>query len=249
MPGRLFPKSRCGVQEQNDSPVSCITFDHHTLAIANTEPSIMWMIYAPNSCLTLPMCPERATASLQAIDNLFRIMHQSLSTMITSQGYLPARAALKSFLFKFMPGFCKRDGWCTLHDMYSPMTPHRGLPFIPLKDPCFQGAIQHPVCSQSSADHAAAWIVMLTPHVTLTPPIPAVCVQAFSLLCQHLPRRQFWPIVRLTAAWPPSKRHFSIAPCLLMTQQHCTSSCPEMRSQSPARRTRPQRRCKSCTLA
>eukprot|EP00892_Ulva_mutabilis_P000367 jgi/Ulvmu1/10330/UM061_0013.1 len=121
------------------SSVSSVTFDQHTMAMLETEPSILWILYAPNCCLTLPMCPDRATSCLRSIDNLFRIMHQSVATMITSQGYIAARNALKSFLFKFMPGFCKRDGWCTLHDMYSPMSPHRGLPFIPLKDPCFQG--------------------------------------------------------------------------------------------------------------
>lgn len=135
------------MQVASSAAVSSVTFDHHTMAMLETEPSIVWIIYAPNTCLTLPMCEERATSCLQSMDNLFRLMHQSLAQMITSQGYIAAKAAMKGFLFKFMPGFCKRDGWCTLHDLYSPMTPHRGLPFIPLKDPCFQGAAATPKCT------------------------------------------------------------------------------------------------------
>lgn len=135
----MYTIKRMLVQDEYSSAVSSVTFDHHTMAMVGTETSIVWIIYAPTLYLTLPLCQERALSCLRSIDNLFRIMHQSLSAMIISQGYIATRTALKSFLFKFMPGFCKRDGWCTLHDLYSPMTPHRGLPFIPLKDPCFQG--------------------------------------------------------------------------------------------------------------
>ena len=119
---------------------SSVAFEKHSLVLVEAEPSLYWIIYAHSAYLTFPLSTERAESCLKSMNNLFRLMYRSLSSVITSQGYLAARGALKDFLNAFMPGFCKQEGWCTLHDLYTPMTPHRGLPFIPLKDPGFQGA-------------------------------------------------------------------------------------------------------------
>lgn len=118
---------------------SSVAFERHSLALVEAEAALYWVIYAPSAYLTFPISIERAKSCLKSMNNLFRLMYRSLTSVIRAQGYLAARGALKDFLNAFMPGFCKQEGWCTLHDLYTPMTTHRGLPFIPLKDPGFQG--------------------------------------------------------------------------------------------------------------
>jgi hypothetical protein len=123
-----------------------VAFEQHTIAMVEAEPSLFWIIYAPSNHLMFPMSSERSTGCLKSMNNLFRLMYQSLASIIDSRGYLAARGALKDFLSAFMPGFCKQEGWCTMHDLYTPMTPHRGLPYTPLKDPLFQGANVSSAC-------------------------------------------------------------------------------------------------------
>jgi hypothetical protein len=118
---------------------SSVAFEQHDLVLLEAEPALYWIICAQSAYLSFPICTERTQSCLKSMNNLFRLMYRSLTSVIEGQGYLAARGALKDFLNAFMPGFCKQEGWCTLHDLYTPMTAHRGLPFIPLKDPCFQG--------------------------------------------------------------------------------------------------------------
>jgi hypothetical protein len=145
----------CCVQE---ALCSAVSFEQHSLVLLEAEPALYWIIYAQSAYLSFPISTERAKSCLKSMNNLFRLMYRSLTSVIESQGYLAARGALKDFLNAFMPGFCRQEGWCTLHSLYTPMTAQRGLPFIPLKDPCFQGVAPYHVigfpvhCTSSYVD-------------------------------------------------------------------------------------------------
>lgn len=124
-----------------ESLCTSVSFEAHALVVVEVEPALFWIIYLQAfNISSFPLCTERAMSSLKSMSNLFGLMYRPLSRVIDGQGYLAARGALKDFLNAFMPGFCKQEGWCTLNGLYTPMTEHRGVPFIPLKDPCFQGA-------------------------------------------------------------------------------------------------------------
>ena len=72
---------------------------------------------------------------------LFCLLQRPVRDTIDSAGLLTGREALSGFLQDFMPAFESkvRGSWCTLHDIYTPMSPHRGLPFVTIEGETFRG--------------------------------------------------------------------------------------------------------------
>jgi hypothetical protein len=121
---------------------SCVTFDQHCILIQETEASILWILHAPSSLGSLPLCARLAKRVLLGINSLFCLLHRPILQLVQVSGLLTCRGLLSSFLQDFMPVFESNatESWCSMHDMFAPMSPHRGLPFTTIAGETFRGA-------------------------------------------------------------------------------------------------------------
>lgn len=116
-----------------------ITFGHHTITITPWEPSVYCALFSPSALDTQIICPAQARQLLASLHSLFVLMHGSLHDCVARCGLITTRHSLSAHLEHTMPAIVHSEGWATLRDAYTPLSPHRGLPLLRLPLPLFQG--------------------------------------------------------------------------------------------------------------
>jgi hypothetical protein len=122
-----------------------VAFDHLGFVVVEVEKNILWVLQAPSVYGRLPFCPERALQVIQQMHGLFCLLYQSTSDAMQSCGLLSCKSMLSDFLHEYMPAMESKPTslWANLTDLYSCMTPHRGLPLTVVTGELFHGTTQH----------------------------------------------------------------------------------------------------------
>ena len=128
---------------------NAVSFEQHNILIQETEASVLWILYAPRSHGSFQLCPRLARNVLARLSGLFSLLHRPVLQVIEHSGVLTCRSLLSLFLKEYMPVFEGKPtgSWCTMHDLYAAMCPHRGLPMTIIAGETFRGAAPPLACS------------------------------------------------------------------------------------------------------
>jgi hypothetical protein len=120
---------------------SHVAFDHLGFVIVEVEKNILWVLQAPSSYGRLPFCPERACAVIRQMHGLFCLLYRTTAGAMQSCGLLSCKSLLSDFLQDYMPAMESRPTslWANMADLYSCLTPHRGLPLTVVTGDLFHG--------------------------------------------------------------------------------------------------------------
>jgi hypothetical protein len=127
---------------------------------------MLWLLYAPTTLASAHLCEHLATRAVAQLHKLFCLLHQAARDLAQKASHQTCRDTLESFLHEIMPTFESKGtgSWCTMYDMYAPMSPHRGLPLINIDGEVFRGALRGP------PQHSRAPRVALQLTLPLKPP-------------------------------------------------------------------------------
>ena len=119
-----------------------IEFGSSSILILQLEPNIYWMLSTPSMSNSLELIQDSGKTFLKRLHSLFILMFQRVEIILDCAGARVAHQKLQGFLQDYMPDVMQGDGWCTVRDLYTPLTPHTGLPLLTIPTPLFMGVFQ-----------------------------------------------------------------------------------------------------------